>query len=142
MANFIEYASKAQTELNIELQRISEKENELSLKSSAQFAREAQLDAREVEVTAGEKEMQKKREDMTMWESKKKREEEVQSMYDAAVLKETESVKRLKDAKDALAESDMKLQELQKRELLLVERTNTYKEALRNEILTGFLGVK
>lgn len=84
MANFIEYASKAQTELNIELQRLSERDSELSLKSSAQFAREAQLDAREVEVTAKEKEMQMKKEELSTWEGKKIREEEVQKMFDTA----------------------------------------------------------
>ena len=142
MANFIEYASKAQSELNVELQKLSEKENELSLKSSAQFAREAQLDAREAEVAASEKEIQQKREDMTMWESKKKREEEAQAMYDAAILKETDSVKRLKEAKEALSEAELKLQELQKRELLLVERTKSYQEEIKSEIMARFLGVK
>ena len=142
MANFIEYASKAQSELNVELQKLSEKENELSLKSSAQFAREAQLDAREAEVAASEKEIQKKREDLTMWESKKKKEEEAQAMYDAAILKETDSVKRLKEAKEALAEAELKLQELQKRELLLVERTKSYQEEVKSEMMARFLGVK
>jgi hypothetical protein len=142
MANFIEYASKAQSELNVELQKLSEKENELSLKSSAQFAREAQLDAREAEVAASEKEIQQKREDMTMWESKKKREEEAQAMYDAAILKETDSVKRLKEAKEALSEAELKLQELSKRELLLVERTKSYQEEIKSEIMARFLGVK
>lgn len=142
MANFIEYASKAQAELNSELQRLSDKEAELAAKSSAQFNRESQLDAREVEVTAKEKEIQMKKEELSTWEGKKIREEEVQKMFDTANAKEVESVKRLKDAQDALIEAGQKLDELAKREMNLVEREKSYREEVRNEMMTRFLGVK
>ena len=86
--------------------------------------------------------MQMKKEELSTWEGKKIREEEVQKMFDTANAKEEESKKRLKDAQDALIEAGQKLDELSKRELLLVEREKSYREEVRNEMMTRFLGVK
>lgn len=142
MANFIEYASKAQEELNNELQKIAERESVVSAKATANASREAELDKRESDLTLKDQELNAKREELSMWDSKKIKEEKVQEMFDSANLKEVESTKRLKDAKDALILADQKLAELTKRELNLSEREKTYREEVKQEIMTRFLGVK
>ena len=142
MANFIEYASKAQEQLNIEMQKVSEKEALVTKKASANAKRSAELDERESALTLKEQEINAKREELTAWESKKVREEQVQAMYDEANAKDVSSTKKLKDASDALILADQKLEELLKRELALSEKRKTYEEEVRQEIMARFLGVK
>lgn len=142
MANFIEYASKAQEELNIELQRLAEREVKLAEQASLQAAATIEIDKRQSAVAEAERAMDLKREELSMWEGKKIREEQVEAMHGEAMRKEAEATKKLKDANDALIETRQNLEELTKRELALSEREKTYREEVKKEIMDGFLGVK
>jgi len=142
MANFIEYASKAQEELNIELQRLAEREVKLAEQASLQAAATIEIDKRQSAVAEAERAMDLKREELSMWEGKKVREEQVEAMHGEAMRKETEATKKLKDANDALIETRQNLEELTKRELALSEKEKSYREEVKKEIMDGFLGVK
>lgn len=142
MANFIEYASKAQEELNRELQRLSEKEVKLAEQASLQAARSLTLDSREAEIAEKERLINEKKEELTLWEGRKLREEEVSRLHGEAMRKEEEASKKLKDAEEKLSETRMNLVELEKRELALSEREKSYREEVKKEIMNGFLGVK
>lgn len=142
MANFIEYASKAQEELNHELQILSDKERDLAKQSSLQASRSASLDARESAVAEQERLINQKREELSMWDSKKMREEEVVRLHDEALRMEEDSKKRDKEATDKLLETKQNLVELTKRELALSEREKTYEEELKKKMMDSFLRVK
>lgn len=142
MANFIEYASKAQEELNRELQILADKERALAKQSSLQANRSASLDAREAVVAEQERGINQKREELSMWDSKKMREEEVIRLHDEALRMEEDSKKRDKEATDKLLETKQNLVELTKRELALSEREKTYEEELKKKMMDSFLRVK
>lgn len=140
MANFIEYASKAQEELNGELQKLAKRETELAEKSKLLASREIELEKKQSELATRDAEYTAKKEELSIWEGKKIREESVQVMFDEANRKEVESEKRLKDAKDAVILADQKLAELSKRELALTEKEKTYKDDVMKEMMQKMLG--
>lgn len=142
MANFIEYASKAQEELNIELQKITEREGVLVEKSKDLSIRASGLDKKEVELSAKEQELNALREELSSWNSKKLREEDVQVMFDEANRKESESVKKLKESQDNLILTEQKLADLMKRELALSEKEKSYRDEVKQEVMNRFLGVQ
>lgn len=142
MANFIEYASKAQAELNVELQKVADKELKLAEQASLQAATVIELEKRQSALAEEDRAMDLKREELSIWEGKKVRSEQVEAMHGEAMRKETEATKKLKDANDALIETRQNLEELTKRELALSEREKTYREEVKKEIMDGFLGVK
>ena len=140
MANFIEYASKAQEELNGELQKLSKKEAELAEKAKLLASHDLELEKRQAELAEKETEYLAKKEELSLWEGKRIREENVQVMFDEANRKEGESQKRLKDAQDAVILADQKLAELSKRELALSEKEKTYKDDVMKEMMQKMLG--
>ena len=140
MANFIEYASKAQEELNGELQKVSKKEAELAEKAKLLASHDLELEKRQAELAEKETEYLAKKEELSLWEGKRIREENVQVMFDEANRKEVESQKRLKDAQDAVILADQKLAELSKRELALSEKEKTYKDDVMKEMMQKMLG--
>jgi hypothetical protein len=140
MANFIEYASKAQEELNGELQKLSKKEAELAEKAKLLASHDLELEKRQAELAEKETEYLAKKEELSLWEGKRIREENVQVMFDEANRKEVESQKRLKDAQDAVILADQKLAELSKRELALSEKEKTYKDDVMKEMMQKMLG--
>lgn len=142
MANFIEYAAKAQEELNIELQRIAGKELKLAEKASIQAAMTIDLEKRQSAVVESEHALDLQREELTIWNGKKIRAEQVEAMHGEAMQKDNDATQKLKEATDALIESKQNLEELTKRELALSEEKKSYREEVKKEIMDGFLGVK
>ncbi len=142
MANFVEYATKAQGELNIELQKVADKEKLLAEQASLQAATVIELEKRQSKIAEEERAIDLKREELSIWDGKKRREEEVEAMHGEAMRKDTEATKKLKEATDALIESRQNLAELTKRELALSEKEKSYREEVKKEIMDGFLGVK
>lgn len=142
MANFIEYAAKAQGELNIELQKVADKEAVLAEQASLQAAAIIDIEKRQSAVAEAERMIDAKREELSIWDGKKVRSEEVEAMHGEAMRKDAEATKKLKEATDALIESRQNLEELTKRELALSEKEKTYREEVKKEIMDGFLGVK
>lgn len=142
MINFIEYASKAQEELNKERQVLQDFEAKLQEKSSLLATREAGLDTREADIMKKEVEIQNRQEELSAWEVTKRREEEVVSLFDQANSKLVDSDKKLKEASEKHGETVQMLEELAKRELALSEKEKTYKEEVKKEMMDKFLGVR
>lgn len=142
MADFIEYASKAQEELNAQLRAISEKELRLAEKASILASREVDLDSRRSGLAEAEKAMDEKKAQLSFWESQKIREEEVSRLHGEALGKEVASQKRLVEADEKLAETRYNLADLAKRELALSEKEKTYREEIKKEMMNTFLGVR
>lgn len=142
MANFIEYASKAQEELNIELQKIAQKELKLAEQASLQAATAIELEKRQSKIVEEENALNLQREELTIWNGKKIRAEQVEAMHGEAMQKDNDATRKLKEATDALLESRQNLEELTKRELALSEEKKSYREEVKKEIMDGFLGVK
>lgn len=142
MANFIEYASKAQEELNKEKTALEAREGELQTKSNSVSARSAELDKREAAVAQVELDIAARKEQLSFWEKGKKREEEVQGMFDDAVSKLAQADEKAKKAAEYLAESKQVREEVQTREIRLTERESKYKEEIKQELMNRFLGVK
>ena len=102
MANFIEYASKAQEELNNERAEVEKKALKVSEDASLNADRSAGLDKRESEIVAKERDLVVRQEQMSAWETKKRREEEVQKMFDDANYKLQQAEDKLKVSRKRL----------------------------------------
>jgi hypothetical protein len=142
MANFIEYASKAQEELNNERAEVEKKALKVSEDASLNADRSAGLDKRESEIVAKERDLVVRQEQMSAWETKKRREEEVQKMFDDANYKLQQAEDKLKVSLEKDSDSKQALDELAKRELALSKRESEYREEVKKEIMNKFLGVK
>lgn len=140
MANFIEYASMAQEELNREKNVLSEKEKQLQEKASLLAGREADLDKKQSEIVLQNQELLEKIDKLTTWESKKLKEEEVQKIADESSYKLKLANDKLKLAEEKLNEAKMILEEQAKRELALSEMQKTYREDIKKEVMDKFLG--
>jgi hypothetical protein len=140
MVNFIEYASKAQEELNKERAEIAEKAQKQAEQASVLAARTAALDEREAQITKSEYELQEKQEKLSAWEAGKRREEEVVAIFDSAQSKLVEAQEKLKAASEKESDTRLALEDLSKRELALSEREKVYKEEIKTEIMNRFLG--
>lgn len=140
MANFIEYASKAQEELNAQLQAISDRELKNAEKASLLANREAELDKRTTEIAEADKALEQKREELSMWEGRKLREEEAIRLHDEGLRMQKEASDKLKKAENALIESKQNLEELSKRELALSDREKSYKDEVMKEMMQKMLG--
>ncbi len=66
MANFIEYAAKAQEELNIELQKLAQKELKLAEQASLQATAAIELEKRQAAVVESEHALDLQREELTI----------------------------------------------------------------------------
>lgn len=142
MANFIEYAYKAQEELSAELQKVADQKARLDEQATLQAATVIELEKRQAKIAEEERAIDLKKEELSLWNGKKMREEQVEAMYGEAMRKDTEASKKLKEASEKLAETRYNLADLEKREIALSEREKTYREELKKEMMDNFLRVK
>lgn len=138
MVNFIEYASKAQEELNKERGGIQAREGALQTKGNELAGRSAELDKREADIVQKEKDLAIRTEQLAQWEGKKKREEEVQSMFDDANAKLLEAQKIMRKVSEETSDTDQKRADLLKRENELSNTIQTYKAEVQKDLLDKF----
>lgn len=140
--NFIEFASKAQEELNKQRLLIEDEGKIVSERDSSLSRRSVELDKRESDIAKKESELADKKLGLDKWEVAKKKEEQIQQMFDEAVAKNIDSAEKLKQARFALDEATAKIQEMEKREKKQSERESSYREEIKAEFMNRFMGVK
>lgn len=140
MQNFIETAAKAQNELNEEKAKIDQFEERVKQSEIKVNQRNEELDKKQTELTLLKESLDNLKESLTEWESKKKKEEDVQKMFDDANGKLLAVENKHKEIVNVQNDVTLKLQELAKRELALSEAREKYKEEVKQEMMSMFLG--
>ena len=142
MANFIEYASLAQDELNKEKQVVAGLASEVSLREAAVTKRSEELDKREAEIATKEKVQADTQVMLDLWKGKMRREEDVQKMFDDANAKLVTIENRLKETVQKNLDNGQQLEELKQQSLRLSEERKNYKEEVKKEVMQSVFGVK
>ena len=136
--SFIQLAQQAQKELDGETARLAQKESELNTEASAVAGQLALAEKRTGELNAKEKQLQTREEEVSRREINARRDSQVQEDLKNAQAHHVSATQELKKAQEYRDDAQMKLEDLQKRELALSEREKVYKQELELEVMRNF----
>jgi hypothetical protein len=136
---FLQYAQKAQKELDGELARVKQMEADLNIKASGVATQEATNDQRSRDLNAFEKELQRRNEIVAQRELHARREEEVQKDLDTSVALQKDAAEEKKRAQELRDEAQMKIEDLERRERALSDARDKYKQEVEHEVMTNFM---
>ena len=103
-------------------------------KSDKLAVKESELDSREAGIIEREKVVKQKENDIEFRWSKLRRDEDVQEQYNETILAKEQVKTDRKAIEDLVAENDLKLETIKKKELDLCDRESTYKEKIEREL--------
>ncbi len=135
MANFIEYASLAQDELNKEKQVLAGQAEAISNREAAVVKRSQDLDKREADIATKEKAQADRQAILDVWESNKRHEEDVQKMFDEANAKLATVDEKLKVDIELNNDTKQKLEELAKQSHRLSDEKQNYRDEIKKELI-------
>lgn len=140
--SFIKLAEKAQAELEGERLRLKQLEDALLEKSSLVENRLKEADKRDGELAVEARQLQLREEGVAMRELRQNSADQAQKdLADAheELLRAQADRRKAQDLRD---ESQMKLEDLEKRELALSEEKKKYKQDLELEVMRNFTGMR
>lgn len=139
--SFILLAEKAQKELEAELAKLKQKESELETKASLLADQKNLLDETQTKLNDYKRELELRNELVTQKELRVRRDEDVQNDVATSEGYYQKADSALKKAEELNLDTNMKLEDLSKRELALSEKIKSYKEEVKQEITKKFLGM-
>lgn len=140
MFDFIEYAKKAQEDLQAQQSKIDAKVADLEKGKAVLYQNNLDFEAKLQAQNARDIDLNQREEGISLREQQDNKKVDAQRLYDEAAMNVKIASELAAKAKENNDEATQKLAEVAKRELALSEREKTYKEEIKKEAVERVWG--